>query len=159
MRQHGINVAIRRAPTCYASKDEWIDDRGDDRGSSRTRFTEESKEARELQDLRYERDDDDDDKVQIVQNDYYYEDDDDVEYMEEDEDYIYEDEEEEDEATGNFWYNPKQSTDPLPAERPPRRRRTSKLEEETDVHPERRPRPRRGSPRRKYVIALLVHCS
>lgn len=135
-----MSAAARHSWTCYATKEGWEEDR-DDEVSYRTRYTGESDAARELQNLRYERDDE---TLDIVKDDYYDEDDD-IEYEEED---VYIDEEEEDEPTGNFWFNPKQGFDPLPSDR----QRTSRIEEATDKHPIRRPRPRSsGSPRSKYV--------
>ena len=137
-------IPVGHTATCRASRERLNDEREND-SSYRTRYTRDSDEARELQSMRYEQDE----PVDLVRNNYYYEDDE--EEYEEEESYIVPRtvDEEDDEATGNFWFNPKQGFDPLPSSR----QRTSRLEEKTESHRERRPRPRpTGAPRRKYVL-------
>jgi hypothetical protein len=142
----GRRITARQSPTCYASRERWIDERDDDEVSYRARYTEDSDEARELKNIRFETQDD---KLDIVRDDYYY--DDEEEWMEEEDDYVAPrtiEKEVDEDATGNFWFNPKQGFDPLPSER----QGPSRIEEETELHAERRPRPRpRGAPRKKYV--------
>jgi len=142
------SITARHSSVWYAARERWDDER-DDEVSYRTRYTGDSAQARELQNMSYEQDE----TVDIVKDDYYYEDDDE-EYLEED---VYlaprTRDEEDDEATGNFWFNPKQGFDPLSSAR----QRTSRVEEKTASHPERRPRPRpRGAPKSKYVVQTVV---
>lgn len=140
----GGRITARQSPTCYASRDRWIDE-SDDEVSYRDRYTGDSDDARELKNIRYETQDD---KLDIVRDDYYY-DDDEEEWMEEEDAYVAPrtiEKEVDEDATGNFWFNPKQGFDPLPSER----QGPSRIEEETELHAERRPRPRpRGAPRKK----------
>lgn len=141
-------LPVRHTPTCRVARERLDNERGDE-PSYETKYTGDSDEARELQSMSYEGDE----TVDIVSNDYYYEDDD--EEYEEEELYIVPRtvDEEDEEATGNFWSNPKEGIDSFPSPR----QRTSRLEEKTESHRERRPRPRpRGSPRRKYVLVSLL---
>jgi hypothetical protein len=119
----------------------------DEEESYRTRYVEDSDEARDLQNMRYEQDIRDA-SIVIDDNGNYYEDGEEEEYLDDDDYddiYIYSRDEEED--VGNFWSNPKPGFDSLPTDGP----RTYARRDTIDERPERKTRPR-GASKPRFVL-------
>lgn len=145
----------RSSPMVLLALRDGMDDKGEEK-VYRTKFVDDSKEARDLRNLRYE-DDEDDEAVNdlVIERDYYY-------YEDDDDDEFYGDSSStetisDEEAVGNFWSNPKPGFDApwQPKATLDRQRPVEFRKEVAEDLPPRRPRPPRA-PKKQYVPALFA---